>query len=133
MFVGEDGQARVDDLRDSDCAPLVQAFEADLPLLEGWLTQWRKLWPTRTMSTPLEGVRTLLRRYVALLNETGEAREAERVRERLRQQLLAGFRRHAHSPAGAYFHLGLMAADVWKLRGELVRHRLFDVAPRDAE
>ncbi len=132
MFVGEDGQARIDAMRDSDCASLVQAFEADLSLLEGWLRQWRKLWPTRTMSAPLEGVRMLLRRHVAVLTATADVREAERERDQLKVRLVAGFRRHAHDPAGAYFHLALMAADVWMLRGELIRHRLFDPDREDA-
>lgn len=132
MFVTEDGQARVEAMRDSDCAPLVQAFSADLPLLEGWLGQWRKLWPSRTLSAPLESVRILLRRHLEVLTATTDVREAEREREQLKLQLVAGFRRHVHDPAGAYFHLALMAADIAALRGELVRHRLFDVRREDA-
>ncbi len=133
MFIGEDGQARVETMRDSDCAPLVQAFEADLPLLEGWMGQWRKLWPTRTMSAPLESLRLLQRRHLEVLTATTDVREADREREQLKQQLVAGFRRHVHNPAGAYFHLALMAADVAALRGELVRHRLFAVTRQDVK
>ncbi len=133
MFIGEDGQARVETMRDSDCAPLVQAFEADLPLLEGWMGQWRKLWPTRTMSAPLESLRLLQRRHLEVLTATTDVREADREREQLKQQLVAGFRRHVHNPAGAYFHLALMATDIAALRGELVRHRLFDVTRQDVK
>ncbi|MDH3314496.1 MAG: hypothetical protein OEN48_09750 [Betaproteobacteria bacterium] len=133
LFVTEDGQARVQAMRDSDCAPLVQAFEADLSLLEGWLGQWRKLWPTRTLSAPLESLRVLLRRHLEVLTATTDVREAEREREQLKHQLVAGFRRHVHDPAGAYFHLALVAADIAALRGELVRHRLFDVTRQDVK
>lgn len=135
LFMTEDGQARVDALRDSDCAPLLRAFEADLSLLEGWLSQWRKLWPTRTkrFTAPLESLGALLRRHVDALTGTMDVRDAERGREQLKAQLVAGFRRHVHDPAGAYFHLALMAADVAALRGELVRHRFFDPPRRDAK
>lgn len=134
QFVAEDGEARVDAIRDSDCAPLVEAFDADLPLLEGWLGQWRKLWPTRAkhLTAPLENLGLLLRRHVGELTATTDGREAKGKRGQLEQKLTAGFRRHVRDPAGAYFHLGLMALDIAALRGELVRHRLFDVIPRDA-
>lgn len=134
MFVAEDGQARVDAMRDSDCAPLVKAFEADLPLLAGWLSQWRKLWPTRTkrLTAPLESLSALLRRHIEVLRSTTEIRDAERKRELLKEKLVAGFRRQVHQPAGAYFHLALIATDVGALRGELIRHRLFDVTHQDA-
>lgn len=134
LFVTEDGQVRVEAMRDSDCAPLVQAFEADLPMLEGWLGQWQKLWPThaKRVTAPLENLSLLLRRYVDVLIATTEVRDAERRSEQLKQQLVAGFRRHVHDPAGAYFHLALIAADIAALRGELVRHRLFDNTRQDA-
>ncbi len=135
MFVDEDGQARVDAIRDSDCRPLLKAFEADLPLLEGWLGQWRKLWPTRTkrLTAPLESLGVLLRRHIDMLIDTTEVRDAQRKRDQLKEQLVAGFRRHVHRPAGAYFHLALIAADISVLRGELVRHRLFDLTGQDAK
>ncbi|MDH3414435.1 MAG: hypothetical protein OEM98_18375 [Gammaproteobacteria bacterium] len=134
-FVAEDGQAQVDAMRESDCAPLVQAFEAGESLLDGWRGQWRKLWPTHTRrsAVPLESLGLLLRRHVDELTASIDVRETERKREQLKSQLVAGFRRHVHGPAGAYFHLALMAADIAALRGELVRHRLFEMNRQDAK
>ncbi len=135
QFVAEDGKIWVDAMRDSDCAPLLQAFEADVSLLDGWLGQWRKLWPTRTkrLTAPLDSLGSLMRRHVDVLTAMLEVREVDQTRVQLKHQLVAGFRRHVHDPAGAYFHLALMAADVTALRGELVRHRVFDTTHQAAK
>jgi hypothetical protein len=131
-FVSEDGRVQVETMRESDCAPLVQAFEGGESLLDGWLGHWRKLWPTpmRRLTAPLESVDSLLRRHVDELTASIDAREIVRKREQLKSQLVAGFRRHVHDPAGAYFHLALTAADIAVLRGELARHRLFEINRR---
>lgn len=132
-FVAQEGQAQVEAMRESDCAVLVNAFEAGKPLLDGWMEQWRKLWPARTrhVSAPLEDLGLLLRRHVDESTLEMDVRETERGREQLKARLVAGFRRHVRDPAGAYFHLALIAADIAKLRGELVRHRLFDINRQD--
>jgi hypothetical protein len=132
-FVTEDGQARVEAMRESDCAPLVRSFEAGESLLDGWLEQWRKLWPARTrrLAAPLQGLAPLLRRHLDELTAATDLRETAGRREQLKSHLLAGFRRHVHDPAGAYFHLALVASDIAMLRGELVRHRLFDIHRQD--
>jgi hypothetical protein len=132
-FITEDGQAQLEAMRESDCAPLVQAFEDGQSLLDGWLDQWRKLWPARTkrLAAPLEELGLLLRRQMDELTAATDVRETERGKEQLKSRLVAGFRRHVHDPAGAYFHLALTALDIATLRGELVRHRLFDVNRQD--
>ena len=133
-FVADDWNARLDALRGSDCAPLVQAWESDRTLLDGWLEHWRRLWPdaSRKYLVPLELLAKKLHGFIDTLSRTTDAREAERERNRLRRQIEAEFRRHIQQPAAAYFHLALMTFDVASLRSELVRHRLFDKVRSEA-
>lgn len=127
-FVADERNARLNALRGSDCAPLVQAWESDRTLLDGWLEHWRGLRPdtSRQLIQPLEHVQELLRRYIYVVSNAPDAREAERECGRLRRQIEVGFRRHIQQPAAAYFHLALIAFDFTTLRSELVRRRLFD-------
>lgn len=133
-FVAEQKQARIEALRASECAPLVQAWQADETLLDGWLAHWRELWPDRArrLCAPLERLSTLLRQHVDVVALAPSGREADGETERLHHYLEVGFRRYTRQPATAFFHLGLIAVDMAILRGELARHRLFDVPRQDA-
>lgn len=133
-FAAGERQVRLEAIRASDCAPMVEARDAGAArLLDGWLAHWRALWPggPRHFIAPLERLAGLLRRHVDAVTETRDARRAVDQREQLRHAFEVGFRRYTQQPAAAYFHLGLVAGDLAALRGDLVRHRVFDAARRE--
>ena len=128
-FVSDDAEVRRTALRESDCAPLVRAHEQDRPLLGAWLEAWRERWPPvgRDHARGLEAFAALLAAHARIVAGASEVDEAAGHRDWLEGRLVVGFRRHTHQPAAVYFHLALVAMDVARLRGELVRHRLFSV------
>lgn len=134
-FTAGETPARMAAMRASDCAPMVKALDRGGRLVDGWLGHWRGLWPggSRRVIAPLERLTVLLRRQFDMSAEMNDARRAAHHREKLRHALEAGFRRFTQQPATAYFHLGLIVDDLVALRGELVRHRVFERGQRAVE
>lgn len=96
--------------------------------LAWWLARWQLLWPKETKA------RTQLNELIRLVQATGEqlARlEETQTTSLLGQTLQEGlelrFRRYAMQPAALFVHLLLSVMELNRLRGELVRRRLFAV------
>jgi hypothetical protein len=113
-------------------ALLIDPSAADQEGLALWGARWRALRPPiRPHHRPgLAAAEALVRRHRAamaspevdaLLARAALARDAARL-----------FRRHAAEPASALCHLVLLALDVERLRGGLVRRRLFPDLPPPA-
>jgi hypothetical protein len=120
---------RLEALRRSDCNCLVSAWQQGTALPAAWLEQWRRLWPVeRGAGAGLAFLGQLLRRYSQAM-ATAPGALPEHRRRLLVPGLHRAFRRHAFQPAAACAHLGLVALDLERLRGELVTRALFaDIA-----
>lgn len=94
---------------------------------EGWAARWRGLWPR----APRSHSRALARLIATLSEHRDEMLGAELeadgwlVREQLAGKLLRMFRHYLEQPAAVFCHLGLVALDVERLRGALIRRSLF--------
>jgi len=124
-FTSDNMASRLETLRNSDCDYLAVAWQHDKPLSKAWLEQWRHQWPaSRRLVSGLAYTARLFQQY---LEEAGRGHAA--TGGVLRQQLVTGlnhaFRRYSFEPAAACAHLGLIALDLEKLRGELLRRALF--------
>jgi len=124
-FAAENMATRLEAVHNSDCACLASASQRGDPLALAWLEHWQRQWPaSRRFAAGLTFLARLLRRYLQ------EARAGHASASGLsRQQLVSGlnhaFRRYSFEPAAACAHLGLVALDLEKLRGELLQRALF--------
>lgn len=130
-FATDNLRARREALQDSDFAPLVDTWQAGLPLLGGWRQRWRALWPqiSRTAAAPMERLEAHLLRHLRSLREGGGVERSQRACEQLAEKLAYEFRRYTHQPAAALTHLALVALDLERLRAALVRRGLFAEHP----
>ncbi len=122
-FAADEPAARRDALEQSDCAPLLAAWRRGRPLTEAWLGEWRKRWPPapKLQTLALERLAGRARGGFGTLQERG----GEAGRAALEAALTGEFRRNTLKPGAAFAHLGLVALDLSRLRGELVRRALF--------
>ena len=118
---------RIAALEKSPLAPL--APESDRPprLAERWSAHWQSLWPHSgtTEARALRGFTTLLETHAAQLALAAPPDTSAPHRLELAKSLTRLFRRHAASPVAVFSHLALVALDVERLRGNLIRRRLF--------
>ena len=61
----------------------------------------------------------------AVATEASTRADVQGLRAILDQSLTAAFRRHSQQPAAIFCHLGLVALDLERLRGGLVRRAVF--------
>jgi hypothetical protein len=128
-FTAADTALRVQAVRSSDCAVLLDGWQGGDPLYAAWLDHWRDLWPgSSRQAVGLESLARLLRRHIGALHLYPVAPSAP-LREGLLQRLNSSFRRYSFQPAAAFAHLGLVALDLEKLRGQLLRRVLFAGVP----
>jgi hypothetical protein len=107
----------------ADLAPLTRA--------EGvpgwrWAAHWQSLWPKgKSDARLLAGLSDAVQAHVAQLAQTGPQETSQRYRGDLARLVTRMFRRHGGTPLAVFSHLVLMALDLERLRGGLVRRRLF--------
>ncbi|MBF0626622.1 MAG: hypothetical protein HQL91_00225 [Magnetococcales bacterium] len=88
--------------------------------LDWWLERWQTLWPPQSgLHPPLKALIQLARRTPHGNGATWDDWWMQRTTLELR------FRRHAMEPGALFIHLWLTALDLYRLRGELCRRRLF--------
>lgn len=125
-FTTESKSAALDTLLGSDHAYLSKAWQEGIPLYDAWFEQWQRLWPAKNkLRSGLIYLGRLVRQHLhdeqaATLPATGH------LQETLAAGLNAAFRRYSFKPAAACAHLGLVALDLERLRGELVHRALFE-------
>lgn len=126
-FAIESRPALIEALRNSDCGPLLQAWQEGIGLSESWLQHWRTLWPKAgtMLTTPLELCTKRIQTYLVDLSKQPAGSSSQKARAVLAEQLTRDFRRHTHQPAATFVHLGLVALDLQQLRGALVRRAVF--------
>ncbi len=125
-FTTDSKSAVFDTLPGSDRAYLSDAWRRGVPLYEAWFEHWQCLWPAkRDLRNGLVDLGHLVRQH--LHDEQAAALPAaSHLQETLAAGLNSAFRRYSFKPAAACAHLGLVALDVKRLRGELVHRALFD-------
>ncbi len=124
----EDGSIRWEVLRAIGHAPLLTAWQHGTPLAQAWIEHWHALWPDTEvpLRAALDTVAALIADYVRTL-AVGDTVQGVAAREALALRLHRLFRRHTHQPAAGFRHLGLVALDVQRLRGAVLRRKLFPV------
>jgi hypothetical protein len=95
-----------------------------------WYAQWRALWPKPNAAEQraLTGLAAAVKAHVERLGRAGPRETSGPYRRQLAQAVTRMFRRHGGSPVAAFCHLALVALDLERLRGDLVRRALFEAA-----
>jgi hypothetical protein len=125
QFTSENKSALPETLLGSEHAYLGKAWQEGIPLYEAWFEQWQRLCPAKTgLRSGLTHIGRLVRQH--LLDEQTTALPANDRLKALAVELNAAFRRNSFKPAAACAHLGLVALDLERLRGELVQRALFE-------
>jgi hypothetical protein len=90
-----------------------------------WLRRWRALWPQGERAAG--DVQRLVGQATRALTPSNLRRDAAgpAFRRDLVQVLTLAFRGHVGSPVALVCHVGLVLADLERLRGGVVRRRLF--------
>lgn len=113
-------------------SPLETLAASDDPektLAGRWYAHWRSLWPPRSASaSALVEIAATIDVHVERLDRAGPQETSAPYRRELALKLTRTFRRHGASSAAVFCHLGLVALDLERLRGDLIRRRLFEPA-----
>jgi hypothetical protein len=116
-------------------APLLRSRpRAAAALSERWLAHWRSLWPRGSTSDGrwLNEVVDRVRQNAGHLARA-DARDASATyRRELARAFTRMFRRHAGTPVALFCYLGLVGLDLERLRGGLVRRRLFEISSAES-
>lgn len=125
-LLDDESRLRHERLRSGAYAALALAWDHDQPLTQGWLAQWRSLWPRGAAHTDaLEDLVGLVERH--RLRFPGlHTRDSDAERAALHERARHTFRRHLFQSAAAFSYLLLIGLDAERLRGELVTRCLFE-------
>ena len=106
---------------------LIAALGPDRTLAASWYSHWRSLWPRRrTDRIALIDIAAAVSAHVEQLDRAGPQQTSASYRHRLQDKLTRMFRRHSGTSAAVFCHLALVALDLERLRGGLMRRRLFE-------
>jgi hypothetical protein len=122
-------QKRIAILEDSALAPLSPANETGGTLEERWLAHWRALWPQRCALDRqwLDKLAEAVADHFERIGRAGPQETSDRYRQDLARTITRVFRRRSGTPVALFAHLALLALDLERLRGGLLRRRLFAV------
>ncbi|MEJ2646096.1 MAG: hypothetical protein P8180_14460 [Gammaproteobacteria bacterium] len=125
-FVQEGREARLGALARTRWSPLTAAWSQGQPLRSGWLAHWRTLWPAGAGAhgDALEQLQHRVQEHIEWMAGSS-ADNGATAREALARVLLRFFRRCHQQPAATFAHLGLIALDLERLRGEVAERVLF--------
>jgi hypothetical protein len=131
-FLETDVAGRAVSLAKSPMAPLLPANGREPTLARRWYAHWRSLWPRRaTEQRPLAQLAETVAAHVERLGRAGAQETSGSYRRELARAATRMFRQHGGSPIAVFCHLVLVALDLERLRGGLVRRLLF--APERAK
>jgi len=117
---------RAASLQESPFFPLAAAPKENGGLGERWRAHWRTLWPRRCgAQCQLEKLADLVKAHIDELAGASVEESSELYRQKFAHALTKMFRKCGGTPAAAFCHLALIALDIERLRGSLVRRRLF--------
>lgn len=109
----------------SQLAPLLPAESREAKIGARWSMHWRALWPAGTRDKGLDRFVATVATHYDLLARASERQSSAPYRRDLAQKLTRLFRRHGASPVAVFAHLALVALELERLRGNLVRRLLF--------
>jgi hypothetical protein len=110
----------------SPLAAVIASNARDETLAARWYKHWRSLWPQRHADDrALLDIAATINAHVERLSRAGLQETSAPHRRDLALKLTRMFRRHSGSPAAVVCHLALVALDLERLRGDLIRRRLF--------
>jgi len=123
-FASENQGTRLEAMQNSDLAWLAEGWQQDRALVNSWLDYWRSKWPSAPRLTGgLDHLARLMQEHIQTLYKSPAA--AGDPRDALIMKLTGVFRRYSFQPAATVAHLGLVALDLEKLRGDLVSRQLY--------
>jgi len=109
--------------------PLVASGGREETLAARWYTHWYSLWPQHRMAdhkSALFDLAATINAHVERLDRAGIQETSAAYRRDLARSVTRIFRRHSGSPAAVFCHLALVALDLERLRGDLIRRRRFE-------
>ena len=132
LFTEPDPAQRLAALQGSLLAPLLPTESDAAPLAAHWGRRWRALWPKQNAADQraLYALAHAVQTHVEILARAGAQESSAPHRRDLERTATRLFRRHAASPTAVFSHLLLTALDLERLRGGIVRRRLFQPAAR---
>lgn len=131
-FLEGDAARRAAGLAKSPLSPLLPAGGREQTLPRRWYAHWRSLWPRRAIEQRLlTALAETVAAHVERLGRAGAQETSGPYRRELARAVTRMFRRHGGSPIAVFCHLVLVALDLERLRGGLVRRLLF--APERAK
>lgn len=126
LFSATNPEQRIDYMKQSGYAPLIQAWQSGMTLPDAWVQHWQSLWPEKNIKyTP-----SLLQLVALLYQHLDSFRQspfthAWQTRETLIRQLTSLFRKSNFQPVATFIHLALVALDLERLRGDIMQRSLF--------
>lgn len=125
---------RLERLGETPLRPLAALHDPAAPIAARWLAHWRALWPPQSASdrAPLDRLVAIVGAHRDRLARAGAQDSSDRTRAELAQSVARLFRRHSATPAALFSELILIALDLERLRGGLVRRRLFAEPAKEA-
>jgi len=125
-FADPDPRKRDATLTASPFARLLAVSESDETLAARWFAHWRSLWPHRRGGErELLEIAVTISAHVERLRRAGALETSAPHRRDLALKLARMFRRRSGTPA-VFCHLALVAIDLERLRGGLLRRLLFN-------
>lgn len=127
-FARGDLQDHAAEIEASPFARLSAATDRNGSLGAQWLAHWRTLWPRSSDSDhrDLDDLVGVIANHFESLARAGLQDTSGPYRQDLERKATRIFRRSAGTPAALFSHLALTALDIERLRGGLIRRRLFD-------
>jgi len=115
-------------LANSRLDPLLASGAREQTLAARWYTHWHSLCRHRPRAdkSALFDLTATIKAHVERLDRAGLQETSAPYRRDLARSLTRLFRRHSGSPAAMFCHLALVALDLERLRGDLIRRRLFE-------
>lgn len=121
-----DSDARLQVLAATKLSPLANSFAEDGMPITDWISHWRSLWPGKTTEqTGLDALVQIFSNYLDFLRSAASSGETASKQDSIENQLARMTRSHRQQPAAMFSFVGLLALDLQRLRGELVRRALF--------
>ncbi|MGK7909343.1 MAG: hypothetical protein AB4040_19205 [Synechococcus sp.] len=124
-LTGTNVETRIQILRQSAYAPLIDPWQSGKPLLTAWTEHWRSLWPdqnnNRSINKLISSIDGHLFKFGQISSHPGR-----KSREIFTAKLSILFRQFSYQPVAVFIHLALIALDVERLRSNILQRCLFD-------